>query len=516
MEKMNTHYPLIIIGGGITGLSTAIAYAQTTRHKRAPVLLIEKNPVVGGAVTSFKRKGFLFDTAQLIPDPMELFEYFGIELPVKKFNNYFARIFLVNNGCAEKYLIPSGYDAFKEMLIDLFPAEKDAIRHFFSYSKTLFNELNYLKLEPNILDLIRIIAKCPKIVKNSKKTFHEYFQSFGFSNKKLEAIFDVFAAFSGMPTNRTIALMTIAAMNTSLNASYRPVKGFIQLPIALKRRAEELGCCVVTNTTAKKILIDHKKVKGVKLADDKIFHADYVVTTADTKYGMEQLVGMDNLSKINKKYAQKAKAVKMSASSVTISLGLDDAIDLDALGLDCGYNVITTGLGTFEKLFKAFDKGTYLLDKNNFHCAVICPSLTTGGKPAIIIRIVPMPMSNWKQLRDTDYQAYAKQKEAVADFYLDIVEQHLIPKLKQHIVYKDIATPATYERYLGSPTGSNYDMAPYPDNFGLKRLRTRTPVKGLFQPKFSHGIWPSMQAGLQVTDMITGGKVMKGYSKYRR
>jgi len=71
-------------------------------------------------------------------------------------------------------------------------------------------------------------------------------------------------------------------------------------------------------------------------------------------------------------------------------------------------------------------------------------------------------------------------------------------------------------RYINSPTGSNFDMLPVPENFGKDRLPTRTPVKNLFLPKFSHGIWPSMQAGLQVADMISGGKIMNGASRYQR
>jgi hypothetical protein len=58
-------------------------------------------------------------------------------------------------------------------------------------------------------------------------------------------------------------------------------------------------------------------------------------------------------------------------------------------------------------------------------------------------------------------------------------------------------------------------MSPYPDNIGLKRLSTRTPIKGLFIPKFAHGIWSSMQAGFQVVGMITGGEIMNGYARYR-
>ena len=230
---------------------------------------------------------------------------------------------------------------------------------------------------------------------------------------------------------------------------------------------------------------------------------------------MHDLVGIDILQQVDPKYAAKAQQVKMSPSAVTISLGIDTGIDLAALGLDCGYNVITTGKGTFEKLFQAFDRGEYLLDQRCFHAAVICPSLTTGGKPTVIIRVVPVPMGNWKELRDNNTALYKEKKEEIADFYIRQVERYLIPDLSKHIVVRDIATPATFERYSGSPTGSNYDMSPYPDNFGLKRLKMRTPIKNLYQPKFSHGLWPSMQAGLQVVDMITGGEIMNGYSRYR-
>ncbi|MFC2123608.1 phytoene desaturase family protein [Bacteroidota bacterium] len=516
MKYPNDHYSLIIIGAGITGLSAAIAYAKNHDISKNPVLVLEQHKIVGGMVTSFKRQGYLFDTSQLIPDPLELFEYLNIELDLKQFRNYFARIFLVNDGDKVEVCIPCGYDKFREMLIDRYPEDIKAINRFFIYSKAMFEELGYLTLEPGIFDLIKTLIRCPKTVINSRRTFKRYFQRFGFKNPELEAIFDVFAAFSGMPAERAIAMLTVAAMNTSVNSTFRPVKGFIQLPIAMRKQAEASGCEIVTRMKVEKILIRDKKVYGVKLEDGHEIYADQVITTVDTKVAMEKLVGLDVLEEIDSKYANKAKMVRMSTSSMTVNLGLDEKIDLDSFGMDCGYNVITTGLGTFEKLFKAFDRGEYMLDEHNFHCAVICPSLTTGGKPVIAIRIVPMPMKNWKVLRETNYNDYTREKEKVANFYISQVEKYLIPDLRQHIVVKDILTPATFERFILTPTGSNYDMAPYPGNFGLKRLKMRTPVQGLYQPKFSHGIWPSMQAGLQVVDMITGGRIMDGYSRYRK
>ena len=90
------------------------------------------------------------------------------------------------------------------------------------------------------------------------------------------------------------------------------------------------------------------------------------------------------------------------------------------------------------------------------------------------------------------------------------MERYLIPNLRQHINVIDIATPATFARYQGSPTGANYDMAPYPDNFGRYRLPMVTPIEGLLLPKFTHGIQGALQAGIYIADHILNGAVVGG------
>ncbi|MCG3220760.1 MAG: hypothetical protein H7641_05210 [Candidatus Heimdallarchaeota archaeon] len=58
-------------------------------------------------------------------------------------------------------------------------------------------------------------------------------------------------------------------------------------------------------------------------------------------------------------------------------------------------------------------------------------------------------------------------------------------------------------------------MAPYPENFGRTRLKMRTPIEGLFQPRFVHGVFGSLLAGLQVNDMILEGKIMNGNARLK-
>ncbi|MDF1568321.1 MAG: hypothetical protein P1P77_09920 [Spirochaetaceae bacterium] len=67
---------------------------------------------------------------------------------------------------------------------------------------------------------------------------------------------------------------------------------------------------------------------------------------------------------------------------------------------------------------------------------------------------------------------------------------------------KDIATPAAYARYSGSPTGSLYDMASLVTQFGPKRLGLRITIPNFVQPKSSHGLYGSMMGAVQVVDLM--------------
>lgn len=145
-----------------------------------------------------------------------------------------------------------------------------------------------------------------------------------------------------------------------------------------------------------------------------------------------------------------------------------------------------------------------------------CPSPANGGKPVLTIQAIPMPMENWAHFRNTDRKNYLIEKEKSADLLISIVEKYLIPELRKHIIVKDISTPATFSRYSGSPTGSIYDMAAMPENFGANRLPVKTPIRGLLLPKFAHGVFGAMNSGLQAVDILLKGKVMHGNSRYKK
>ncbi len=510
-------YALIIIGGGICGLSAAITWARNNDINKRSVLLLEKEPKTGGFVTSYERMGYLFDTCQMIPNMSDVFQYLGIEVELRAFKGYYMRIFLVDpkTGDLKKILnIPSGFETFKNWIIETYPHEESQVERLLNHSRAMYEELFRLKIAPKFIDILKIITTCPKLFRNSSKTFAEYYKQFGIQENEIREIFGVFAAFSALPEGRVSAVVPTSAMNSLLDGAYRPKEGFIGFSEAFENRARSLGVEIIKNCSVSKIIQEKGQVKGVKLLSGEEILAENVITTIDPKVAMEELVGIDIIVQMDKKYAEKVKKVRMSTSSINISLGLGETIDLEALGLDCGYNVVTTGGDTFNRLFDEYEMGRMGFSKSCFHIGVICPSLTTGGKPSITIRVVPVPAARWIELREKDRPKYKAEKERWGEFFIRLAEQYVIPDLRKHIVVKDISTPATYARFSGSPTGSIYDMAPYPDNFGRTRLKLRTPIKGLYQPKFVHGVFGAALGGMQAVDMILEGRVMGGYARY--
>ncbi|MBN2281769.1 MAG: NAD(P)/FAD-dependent oxidoreductase [Candidatus Marinimicrobia bacterium] len=507
---MEKKYKLIIIGAGIAGLSTALAWNKL--YNPEDVIVLEKNPIPGGCVTTFGRDGFRFDTTQIIPDVSNLLEFFDVEIKLKKFDTYYVRLFLANpkKGTVKIFPIASSKEDFQDNMIENFPEDGWAIKNFFQYCQEMHDELNHLKTEPKLRHIPGILLKCPKIIANSNLTYHQFLRKFNFKNPEVFQLLDTFSSFSGLSGDRCAALLTACAMITTLKGAYRPEKGFIQFPVTLKKKLESQGTEVRTHCEVQQILTKNGKVTGVRLQNGDYLQANLVVSTVDTKVTFSELLDFQKKDK----YFRKVREIKISPSGFSIHLGLDDKIDLNALGFNCGYNVLTTP-GAFEKAFGHWDRQELMMSNDCFHMAAICPSVMTSGKPTLVLHVVPVPSEKWIALYDSDSKKYSQEKLTAIDFYINKLEQYMVPELSRHVVFTDISTPATYRRYIGSPTGSQYDMLPVPSNFGKNRLKSRTTIKGLFITKFSHGIWPSMQAGLQIVDMISGGKIMNGNSALR-
>jgi all-trans-retinol 13,14-reductase len=503
-------YDLVIIGAGLSGLSSGLMWLKNTTGMKT--LIVEKNSYPGGYCTAYEKGGYVFETTQLFPDIVDILEYLEVDLPLKQYEGNFMRRLVVNGDQVDEYRIPAGAENFTRYLIEKFPADAKKITALMDYSVDMFRQVRKLKANATLKDTLATPFIAPKVIANLSRTYSGLLDKFGITGRKLREVMETFTSFSGVPSERASAIMATGAMLSSMTRCFRPYGFFDEYPARLAEKFQSLGGEIRFNAEVEKIEIDGGIVSGVRIKGDTSFiKAEKVITTIDPMLAMRKLTGDDQLPG---DYVQKLEKTIMSPSSVNVALGLDDSIDMKTLDLDYPYNVVSTGLGTSEKLFDAFLAGNHGFSADCFHAAVICPSLTTGAKNTITIRSTPWALNGWKDLREKDYESYRAEKEKWADFLINIIEKYFIPDLSKHIVVKDISTPATYSRYSGSPTGSIYDMASLVTQFGPKRLPMKTPVKNLYQPKFAHGLFGTMMNGVQVVDLLLDRKFNGGNSLF--
>ncbi|MEA3462540.1 MAG: FAD-dependent oxidoreductase [Bacteroidota bacterium] len=503
-------YDLVIIGSGLSGLSSGLMWQKNTDGKRT--LIIEKNSYPGGYSTAYEREGYVFETTQLFPDIIDILEYLEIELDLKQYEGNFMRRLMVDGKQVEEYKIPAGAENFKEYLVATFPDDKEKIISLMDYSVDMFKQVRKLKANATLKDKLKIPFQAPKVVANLNRTYSGLLDKFRITNPKLREVMETFTSFSGVPSDRASAIMATGAMLSSMTRCFRPYGYFDEFPAKMAQLFQDRGGEIYLDAAVEKIVVENGEARGVKVkGEDAMIRANSIITTVDPMLAMRTLVGDEHLPAA---YVERLKNTIMSVSSINVALGLDDKIDMSSMDLDYPYNVVSTGLGTAERLFEGYLAGNHAFSEDNFHMAVICPSLTTGAKNTITLRCTPFALNQWKEWRESDHKKYREEKERWADFFIGIAEKYFIPNLSKHIVVKDISTPATYARYSGSPSGSLYDMASLVTQFGPKRLPMITPVKNLYQPKFSHGLYGTMMNGVQVVDLLVDRKFNDGNSLF--
>lgn len=491
-------YDLIVIGAGISGLSTGALWLKN--RPDSSVLVVEKEPHPGGYVTAYKRRSYIFETTQLLPDIRDLLKYMGISLLLKQYEDIFLRRIVVDGDDVGEYYFPIGLENFTSYLMKEFSEDARRIERFLNYARELFSQVGTLKASMTLAEKIIVPFTAPKVVANLNKTFAQLLDKFGIVNARLRGVLETFTIFAGVPPSRASAIYTIGVMFSMIRGPFRPMGYFDELPAAMASTIQALGGELLFRTTVEKIVVKNGSAGGIKIAgENRVIGGDRIVTTVDSNVAMHELVGDENLPSA---YVKKLRKTAMSCSSLNVSLGLDDAIDPSKANLDYPYTIISTPTGTTEKLFGALQKGENAFSEHCFHMGVACPSLTTGGKTTLTLRGVPFGPGMWKTWRENDPGRYREEKDQWGDFFIALAEKYLIPGLKNHIVVKDISTPATYARYSGSPTGSIYDMELSVNQFGPKRLPVKTPIVNLYQPKFGHGIYGCVMGGVQVVDLL--------------
>ena len=496
-------FPVVVIGGGLGGLSAAAHLA----HNGFPVTLIEQHGRPGGYATSFDRDEYTFEVSLHatagarggLKDALEgagvLEKVQTIELPE------LCRIITPDHDMTWPQKDPA---AIVEQLTHLFPVEAKGIRGFFDEILGVIDDAIKPFDRDSWWDLIRFPMTHKNMWAIRKQTLAQVLDQYT-QDPKLRAILSVFWPYYGLPPSKLSGFIYAVATAGFIRFGGHYIKDRSQdLSDALMKAIENSGGQVLLNTEAIDITLKKGVATGVVLDDGKKLNAKAVISNASVPKTMALLArdtAPEDLPPKATQYEEKIKAYRPSLSSFIVWLGLNRDIRTKVKG----YEIFVSEHDDPERSYQA----CLACDPAKSGLGVtIYDHAFEGYSPPGTSTVQLLMLSGyepWKPYAD-DYfagrkKAYLKQKEKIAQALIEKAEKWVIPGLSSMIEVMEAATPLTNVAYTRNPEGAIYGYEQAMNNAYMNRLENTTPYKGLYLASAwcnpGGGFQPCLDSGAQ-------------------
>jgi len=509
----NNKFDVIVIGSGLSGLAAA---GLLTKINKKKVLVLERHYEIGGLTHEFKRGAYSWDiglhqVGNMNKRPLDytgkiLFDYLTDgKLKWNKMPKVFDRLIFPDF----KIDIEESVKGYKRSLLKQFPAEKKVINKYVKdvhkirlwYIFYFFSKIFHFPLN-KFFKFLTLFNKNKALM-----TTAEYLKK-NIKNDHLKAVLQVrWGNYGIMPEDSAFAVHA-AVEHHYYTGSIFPDGGAEKIAALLENSIELYGGKILVSREVTEILLEGNKAVGVSIknlssADKRTenYYAPCIVSAAgvDTTY-LKLLPQNLNLS-----VQKKLKDLPPGYSGMDIYLGLKDSPE--KLGIK-GENYWINDVYELDMVGK---KHLNPDDLKSFYCFLSFPSLKSGkpgGHTADIVTILPNKLfekwknEGWKNKKSNYYEL----KEKVTNSVIKLVDKY-IPDFSKLIVYKDTATPLTFEHFTNRKNGLFYGIPAFPVRYKINEIQVKTPIKNLYltgSDLLTDGILPTLFTALGTVSYLNG------------
>lgn len=438
---------IIVIGSGFGGLSVASRLAS----KGHDVTIFEKLDKPGGRAYLFEINGFKFDAGPTVITAPFLFEDIFKEAgkDIKDYVNLvplspFYRIF---NHEGKHFDYNSDNDFILSEINKWSPEDKDGYLKFIQTTKAIYQK-GFVELSDKpFLKFTDMLKVAPDLIKlQSYKMVYGYVSKF-IKNEFLRQCFSFHPLLvGGNPFDTTSIYALIHYLERQWGVHYA-MGGTNALVNALVKSFTEQGGKLLLNSEVKEIIVEHRKIKGIILADGSKHMADIVISNGDVASTYMNLISENN----RKKYSDaKMKNKKYSMSLFVIYFGtknryLDSNLKHHNIILGPRYKELLNDI--FNRKILADDFSLYL------HMPTITDSsLAPEGCESFYV-LSPVPHLEG----DIDWNVKSKEYR---DRIMNFLEKNYLPDLQKNIIAEHYVDPRYFQNNLNSYLGSAFSLQP--------------------------------------------------------
>ncbi len=472
------HFNTIIIGGGLGGLTAGATLSKLGRK----VLLLEQHYIPGGCATTFKRKDFVMEVGLHEMDGLfdkdtkvQVFDFLEVNKSVK-FIQVPELFHLISN--RPEFTFPHGTESAQKLLVDKFPQEEKGIKAFFNLISGVLNETSKMPQEKwkTILIFPFMPLLFPNIVKSSRTSIGHWLDK-NIQNDELKLILTANLLYYGDDPYSLSLMYFSVAQASYIGGGGHFIKGGSQkLSDYLSKFIQNHGGQVMLGANVEKIMVENGKAIGIQFRDSfnkesspKKIYADSIIANAAIPNVVRMLP-----TKYSCLLEEKTKNMEEACSLLSIYMCFD--VELKQVGVKHYSTLIQDeSVKTLKDLKKNYkgewsDKSFAFVDYSQ-----VDSGLAPLGKSIGVICAADY-LSEWEELNDYEYKA---KKEQVAQIFFKKLEKQF-PEILKHLIYYEVGTSKTIQKYTLNPKGTPYGYAQTPAQSGLKRIPLKSPIKNLF------------------------------------
>lgn len=427
---------LTIVGAGISGLTAGI-YA---RESGFDVTIYESHVIPGGASTSWRRKGYLFEGG---------IHWMTGSSKDSVYNKFWHELGALDDSVKIFCKDPFGTYEYKGQRMYLWRDVSKLQKHLNEISPEdekeiakLINDINKIKKMPSFVTdlkgvkvknklevgggLFKILPLLPTISFYSKLMAEEYA-----SRYKSPALRFLFKNVIGGEYSAAGMVFTLAALSSG-DGGY-PEGGSLPMAARMAKKFLSLGGKIEYGKLVEKVIVKDGQARGISVNGESII-SDYVIVSQDTLAAIDRLFD----DPIREVWAEKMRKNTKPEIDTFISVGVDADLRDEPENL----------CFELEEPLMVGRKPASSITINNY---AKFEGFAPEGCSALTFFIGGDTYDFWKSCKENG--SYEAEKQRLSEDFIKILAKRY-PQTDGKVAVVDVATPLTYERYLHSYKGS--------------------------------------------------------------